>query len=70
TETAVATEPTATTASAAASAATSAATSAASGEADITPATNSIEAGIVRDRDWKQGAADPLITIIEYGDFQ
>ncbi len=24
----------------------------------------------VRDRDWTKGTADPLITIIEYGDFQ
>lgn len=24
----------------------------------------------VRDRDWTKGATDPLITVIEYGDFQ
>lgn len=24
----------------------------------------------VRDRDWAKGAEDPLITVIEYGDFQ
>lgn len=36
----------------------------------ITPAATAAEAGIARDRDWTQGASDPLITIIEYGDFQ
>lgn len=25
---------------------------------------------VVRERDWKLGAADPAVTIIEYGDFQ
>ena len=34
------------------------------------PATNVAEASIVRDRDWTIGADDPLVTIIEYGDFQ
>jgi hypothetical protein len=34
------------------------------------PAKNVDEAGIVRERDWKIGADDPLVTIIEYGDFQ
>lgn len=33
-------------------------------------ATTPEEAGIVRDRDWSLGAEDPLVTIIEYGDFQ
>jgi len=28
------------------------------------------EAAVVRDTDWVKGAADPLVTIIEYGDFQ
>jgi len=28
------------------------------------------EAGVVRDRDWIKGTEDPLVTIIEYGDFQ
>ena len=36
----------------------------------ITPAETAAEAGIIRDRDWTQGAEDPLVTIIEYGDFQ
>ena len=36
----------------------------------ITPAETAAEAGVIRDRDWTKGAADPLITIIEYGDFQ
>lgn len=36
----------------------------------ITPARTAAEAGILRDRDWTKGAEDPLITIIEYGDFQ
>lgn len=34
------------------------------------PATNVQEASIVRDRDWTKGTDDPLVTIIEYGDFQ
>ena len=28
------------------------------------------EAAIVRDSDWVKGADEPLVTIIEYGDFQ
>ena len=36
----------------------------------ISPAQTAAEAGVIRDRDWTQGADDPLITIIEYGDFQ
>ena len=28
------------------------------------------EAAQVRDSDWAQGAAEPLVSIIEYGDFQ
>ncbi|NHZ71938.1 MAG: hypothetical protein GWP17_02495 [Aquificales bacterium] len=34
------------------------------------PAKNVQEASIVRDRDWTKGTDDPLVTIIEYGDFQ
>ena len=34
------------------------------------PAVNVQEASIVRDRDWTKGTDDPLVTIIEYGDFQ
>jgi PBP1b-binding outer membrane lipoprotein LpoB len=34
------------------------------------PATTVQEASIVRERDWKKGAEDPLVSIIEYGDFQ
>ncbi|MDX1414667.1 MAG: hypothetical protein R3293_10785 [Candidatus Promineifilaceae bacterium] len=37
---------------------------------DISIGANAVEAGLIRDRDWTQGAEDPLITIIEYGDFQ
>jgi hypothetical protein len=36
----------------------------------ITPAKTPAEAGVIRDRDWAKGAEDPLITIVEYGDFQ
>jgi hypothetical protein len=36
----------------------------------ITVANSPQEAGVVRDRDWSKGAEDPLVTIIEYGDFQ
>lgn len=34
------------------------------------PATTVAEASIVRDRDWVKGTDDPLVAIIEYGDFQ
>ncbi len=34
------------------------------------PATTIAEAAILRDSDWIDGASDPAITIIEYGDFQ
>lgn len=37
---------------------------------DITIGQNAAEASAVRERDWVEGAADPLVTIIEYGDFQ
>jgi len=36
----------------------------------IAPGETAAEAGIIRDRDWSKGAEDPMITIIEYGDFQ
>ncbi|MCA9934337.1 MAG: hypothetical protein H6662_13840 [Ardenticatenaceae bacterium] len=36
----------------------------------ITPATTAEEAAVIRPEDWVSGAADPLVTIIEYGDFQ
>ncbi|MBK7895698.1 MAG: hypothetical protein WAS33_08205 [Candidatus Promineifilaceae bacterium] len=34
------------------------------------PASSIPEAAVVRDQDWREGASDPLIVIIEYGDFQ
>jgi len=40
-----------------------------SGDSSI-PAKTAAEAGAIRDRDWTMGAEDPLVTIIEYGDFQ
>lgn len=36
----------------------------------IFPATTPAEASIVRDRDWTKGATEPVVTVIEYGDFQ
>jgi hypothetical protein len=36
----------------------------------ITPATTPEEAGIVRPQDWVKGATDPIVSIIDYGDFQ
>ncbi len=39
-------------------------------DAAITPATTPAEAAQVRPQDWAIGANDPLVTIIEYGDFQ
>ena len=38
--------------------------------AAFSPATTVAEAAVVREQDQVLGAADPLITIIEYGDFQ
>lgn len=38
--------------------------------ADFEPATTVEEAAVVREQDWRKGAADPLVVIIEYGDFQ
>ncbi len=40
------------------------------GDAKITPAITPAEAAQVRPQDWAIGADDPLVTIIEYGDFQ
>jgi len=37
---------------------------------EITIGKNPTDASVVRDRDWTKGAEDPLVTIIEYGDFQ
>ncbi|MBE2221549.1 MAG: hypothetical protein IAF02_08420 [Anaerolineae bacterium] len=34
------------------------------------PATTVAEASVVRDSDWTKGTDDPLVSIIEYGDFQ
>lgn len=34
------------------------------------PASSMDQAALVRDQDWGKGAADPLVVIIEYGDFQ
>ena len=37
---------------------------------DFTPASTPAEAGEVRDFDHIKGATDPVVTIIEYGDYQ
>lgn len=37
---------------------------------DFSPASNITEAAVVRVQDWHKGATDPLVVIIEYGDFQ
>ena len=34
------------------------------------PATTVEEAAVIREQDWLRGAADPIVVIIEYGDFQ
>ena len=34
------------------------------------PATNFEEAAVLRERDWFKGAEEPVVEIIEYGDFQ
>jgi hypothetical protein len=36
----------------------------------LTPAANVAEAAVLRDDDHTHGAVDPVVTIIEYGDFQ
>lgn len=38
--------------------------------AGYSPATTVDEAAVVREQDWVRGAAEPMVTIIEYGDFQ
>ncbi len=37
---------------------------------DFVPATDVDEAALLREQDWRHGATDPLVVIIEYGDFQ
>jgi hypothetical protein len=37
---------------------------------DFSPAGTVAEAAVVREQDWRKGAADPDVLIIEYGDFQ
>lgn len=41
-----------------------------SAKANVNAGTTPEEASIVRPEDHTKGAADPLVTIIEYGDFQ
>lgn len=38
--------------------------------ADFVPAKTAEEAAIVRQQDWQKGAVEPIVVIIEYGDFQ
>lgn len=37
---------------------------------DLAPEVSLADASLIRTEDWAKGAAEPLITIIEYGDFQ
>ena len=37
---------------------------------DFVPASTAEEAAVTRTQDWRKGATDPLVVIIEYGDFQ
>ena len=37
---------------------------------DFSPASTVEEAAVVREQDWLKGATDPIVVIIEYGDFQ
>jgi hypothetical protein len=37
---------------------------------DFSPAGTVAEAAVAREQDWRKGAADPDVLIIEYGDFQ
>lgn len=36
----------------------------------IEPSTFPVEAAEIRSRDWVKGAAEPVVSIIEFGDFQ
>ena len=36
----------------------------------FSPTSTVEEAAIVREQDWRKGAAEPAVVIIEYGDFQ
>lgn len=37
---------------------------------DFVPASSVEQAAIIRDQDWGKGATEPVVQIIEYGDFQ
>lgn len=37
---------------------------------DFAPASTVEEAATIREQDWRKGAAEPSVVIIEYGDFQ
>jgi len=37
---------------------------------NFSPAGTVAEAAVVREQDWRKGAVDPAVVIIEYGDFQ
>ena len=37
---------------------------------DFSPAGTVAEAAVIREQDWRKGAVDPAVVIIEYGDFQ
>ncbi len=37
---------------------------------NFTPATTTAEAAIIRSSDWVEGATEPTVTIVEYGDYQ
>ena len=37
---------------------------------DFSPAGTVPEAAVIREQDWRKGAVDPAVVIIEYGDFQ
>jgi hypothetical protein len=37
---------------------------------DFSPAKSVAEAAVIREQDWSKGAVDPVVVIIEYGDFQ
>ena len=39
-------------------------------DVDFEIATTAEAAGVARPRDWTKGTDDPLVTVIEYGDFQ
>jgi len=53
-----------------AEAADTAVTQSSESPAEVAPSSSPAAAAVVRDQDWTKGPDDPVVSIIEYGDFQ